>query len=124
MKKHYNESTLREVIEDTHANSRELHTNALALLTPFGNHEHINALREKVINASCYINDVEDETFVIGKFERRAYEDATRSIEHAFRTWDEARNSCIASIKAFQEAKEKTEIALAVSNHFNYPAKK
>jgi hypothetical protein len=124
MKKHYNESTLREVIEDTYAISKELQLKALELFKPFEDYKHINELREKVIHASCYINEVEDETFTIGKHERRAYEDATRSIEHAIRTLDEARNSCTASAKAFQEAKEKTEIALAVSNYFNYPAKK
>lgn len=118
--KYYHDKPLTEVIEDQHTTAKSLATkcrNALRVFSERFDSDEYKELRERLLYAGIYLNEVEDETIEMRESERRIYEDANRSIEHACREVETALNKLKVAHDFMNAALDKSEIALAVSRY-------
>lgn len=120
--KHYEESSLLDVINDQNDVVRQLSIKAKQVHESAENKFNGGDglfLKEKVLFASVFVKEFECDIYPVHQYERRVYEDALRSIEHANRTMQEAIDKIRSATICYSEALEKIDIAVAVVNHKN-----
>lgn len=118
--KYYHENTLTEVIENQHDTARNLAVkskNALRVFSERFDSDEYKELRERLTYVSVFLHEVEDDNIEMCESERRIYEDANRSLEHACRKVEESLSQLKVAYGFMQTALDKSEIALAVSRY-------
>jgi len=118
--KYYQDKTLTDVIADQHDTARSLAIKSKNTLRNFSERfdsDEYKEIRERLTYVSIFLHEVEDDHIEMCESERRIYEDANRSLDHACRKVEESLNQLKVAYGFMETAIDKSEIALAVSRY-------